>query len=159
MGNFDGLVGVEDVSVEKLRATRQKMAKEPPAFPTDEPFAISHGSFCGKNILMTPRDAKVAAVLHWKYAGAYPLSEVYKGSKFMKVDSDKARQEYTFWEREIFHLIGVVARKRGWKKEDADLLIRNARRDSAASEHIDELERARVGICHEPGDSKGFTLY
>ena len=56
------------------------------------------------------------AVLDWKFAGPYPLSELLGGGigiNILEVNDDKLDRENTLWSREIVCNVGETVKRRG----------------------------------------------
>lgn len=89
----------------------------------NEPFALVHGDFHGRNILAD--GGRVLAVLDWEFAGSYPLSETLSGGGIDVVEavSEELDEENTVWNREIRGLIAREVARRGWEQGEIDLLM------------------------------------
>lgn len=108
--------------VEHLRATRDNLFSDPSPFPPQEPLALAHGDFCGRNIMV--HDGHVRAIIDWEFAGSYPLSELLGGSgvELFVLDDDSLR-EYGMWSDRINEMAVEKARARGWDEERIELLV------------------------------------
>lgn len=89
----------------------------------DEPFALVHGDFHGRNILSN--GDQVLAILDWEFAGSYPLSETLSGGDIDVVEavSEQLDEENTVWNRTIRGLIVQEVTRRGWDQGQIDLLM------------------------------------
>lgn len=86
-------VSVQDFVVE-LQKKKDSLAA---ADIADEPFALVHGDFHGRNILSD--GDQVLAILDWEFAGSYPLSETLSGGGIDVVEavSEELDDENTGW--------------------------------------------------------------
>jgi hypothetical protein len=107
--------------VHSLEETRKSISNE--MSQPDEPFVLVHGDFHGRNIIMNCTE--VSAVLDWEFAGSYPLSELLddNGISVLECEDTHSADENMEWCDRILECVGDVARRRGWKEEDVDLLV------------------------------------
>lgn len=63
--------------IESLQTTRNELFSNPSPFLPQEPFALVHGDFYGRNIMV--HNGHISAVIDWEFAGSYPLSELLSG--------------------------------------------------------------------------------
>ena len=63
--------------IESLQRVRDKISSDVSLFLPHEPFALVHGDFCGRNMMV--HTGHISAVIDWEFAGSYPLSELLGG--------------------------------------------------------------------------------
>ncbi|KAL8819160.1 MAG: hypothetical protein Q9191_007794 [Dirinaria sp. TL-2023a] len=114
---------------------RRSIAEDDKAFTPEEPFVLVHGDFHGRNIMM--KDGRIAAILDWEFAGAYPLSELLGGVgvDVLEMESEGDVDENNKWSEVIVKLAGEIARSKGWDEKRLALLLGDGNPD---------LQRARV---------------
>lgn len=106
----------------ELKATRDGLASENIELGPQEPFALVHGDFCGRNIMI--HDGHVKAVLDWEFAGSYPLSEILGGIAIEVFElEDENLLENEHWSDVIRDKIVDRARDKGWQEERIQLLV------------------------------------
>lgn len=130
-----------------LQATRDGPASEDIELGPQEPFALVHGDFCGRNIMV--HDGHVKAVLDWEFAGSYPLSEILGGIGIEMFElEDENLLENEHWSDVIRDKIVDRAREKGWDDERIQLLV---------GEGNGELQLARREMIPMggPGDDEG----
>lgn len=89
----------------------------------EEPFVLNHGDFHGRNIMV--RDKKIVAILDWKFAGSYPISEVFAGNGIdvVEMEDDETVDEAWEWSDRIVALAEERAKARGWDEDKVKLLV------------------------------------
>lgn len=122
----------EDIPKDKfltgLQAKRDKLAANPAPFLPQEPFALVHGDFCGRNMII--HNGKINAIIDWEFAGSYPLSELLGGTgiEMFELDDDNLL-EHGQWSDKIRDLIVDKARARAWNDEKLELLVGEGNRE------------------------------
>lgn len=114
----------------KREEARLQLEKQP---LTREPFVLCHGDLQGRNILM--RGTEIAAIIDWEFAGSYPLSELNQQDVEVvewdgEDDEDVATREtqILFWGKRIQpELQPRIARERGWREEEIEMLMSRGR--------------------------------
>ena len=108
--------------IEFLRTTRDKLISDVSSFLPQEPFALMHGDFCGRNIMV--HNGSISAVIDWEFAGSYPLSELLGGMGVELFEQeDDNLLEYRQWSDRIRDAIVEKARSRGWDEDRVALLV------------------------------------
>ena len=108
--------------IAELRSTRARLLADPSDFLPQEPFALVHGDFCGRNILV--HDGHVRSIIDWEFAGFYPLNEVVGGTGIELFELEDANlMEYGMWGDRMRDLLVDKARFRGWEEEKVELLV------------------------------------
>ena len=115
-------------------------------------IGINHGDFSTSNVLV--RDGRVVAVIDWKFAGTYSLTDIPGLMDIISLSKegynnnpDSAQAEDLKWNRRVQEAIESVARERGWPDEDVTAFMRgppgilsNARFEMFPRDWIDERE-------------------
>ena len=86
--------------IESLRTCRDRLFSDISSFLPQEPFALMHGDFCGRNT--TVHDGHISAVIDWEFAGSCPLSELLGGvgGELFELEDDNLL-EYRQWSDRI----------------------------------------------------------
>ena len=114
--------------IAELQATRDKLASDPSPFLPQEPFALVHGDFCGRNIMI--HEGHVRAIIDWEFAGSYPLSELLGGSGVELFElEDENLTEYGEWSNRLRDMLVEKARSRDWDEGKIDLLVGDGNRE------------------------------
>ena len=108
--------------IESLRTARNDLSSNPSLFLPQEPFALVHGDFCGRNILVG--NGQIQAIIDWEFAGSYPLSEQLGGVgvELFELEDDNLL-EYGRWSDSIRDRVVERARNRGWVEDQVALLV------------------------------------
>lgn len=124
--------------VEELKRERIAAESELDRSPRMEPFVLCHNDLHSRNVLMN--GTKVAAIIDWEFAGAYPLSELNADTfEVMEWESEEAGDEILRWGRRIrSELVPGIATERRWDPKDIVLL-------TSAGDQL--LQSARVEMC------------
>ncbi len=114
--------------VESLRAARDRLIADPSPFLPQEPFALVHGDFCGRNIMV--HNGHINAVIDWEFAGSYPLSELLGGVgvELFELEDDNLL-EYRRWSDRIRDALVEKVRGRGWDEDQVALMVGPGNRD------------------------------
>lgn len=114
--------------IESLRTARDKLISEESSFLPQEPFALVHGDFCGRNIMV--HQGHVRAVIDWEFAGSYPLSELLGGVGVELFElEDENLLEYGQWSDRIRDAAVEKARNRDWDEDKVALLVGQGNRE------------------------------
>ena len=108
--------------IESLRTTRDNLISDASSFLPPEPFALVHGDFCGRNLLV--HNGNISAVIDWEFAGSYPLSELLGGIgvELFELEDDNLL-EYRQWSDRIRDAMVEKVRNRGWEEYKVALLV------------------------------------
>jgi aminoglycoside phosphotransferase (APT) family kinase protein len=130
----------KEAFIASLKFMRNVLTKSASTGLPEEPFVLNHGDCHGRNIMV--REQKIVAVLDWKFAGSYPLSEVLAGTGVDVVEmvDDEMVDEAWKWSDRIVALAEEQARARGWEEEKVGLLVGQGNR---------ELQAARMEMLPE----------
>ena len=131
--------------IESLRTARNNIALDPSPFLPQEPFALVHGDFCGRNIMVDK--GHISAVIDWEFAGSYPLSELLGGVgvELFELEDDNLL-EYRQWSDEIKDAVVEKVRSRGWDEDRVALLVGSGNREV-------QLARREMIPMDDDGDS------
>ena len=125
-----------------LQGTRDALSSDPSPFLPQEPFALVHGDFCGRNMMI--HDGHIRAIIDWEFAGSYPLSELLGGSSVELSElEDTNLEEYNEWGERIRDLIVDKAREGGWEDAKISWLVGEGNWD------LQLARREMVPIAHE----------
>lgn len=119
----------KDSFIKTLQDAQQAILVDERAFQPEEPFVLIHGDFHGRNIMV--RDGQVKAILDWKFAGSYPLSELLGGVgvDVLEVEDEEGEHENNKWSLIIVKLAGDIARSKGWNERRLQLLLGDGNSD------------------------------
>lgn len=108
--------------IESLRIARDKLFSDVSSFLPQEPFALVHGDFCGRNMMV--HNGHISAVIDWEFAGSYPLSELLGGVgvELFELEDDNLL-EYRQWSDKIKDAVVEKLRGRGWDEDKVALLV------------------------------------
>ena len=120
--------------LESLRTARDRVISDPSDFLPQEPFALVHGDFCGRNIMV--HNGRISAVIDWEFAGSYPLSELLGGMgvELFELEDDNLL-EHRQWSNRIRDVMVEEVRSKGWDEEKVELMVGQGNR---------ELQLARI---------------
>lgn len=112
----------EEKFIECLKTTRDKLISNISSFFPQEPFALLHVDFCGRNIMV--HNGNVSAVIDWEFAGRYPFSELLGGVGVELFElEDENLLEYRQWSDRIRDVMVEKMRSRGWEEDRVALLV------------------------------------
>ena len=108
--------------IESLKTTRDKFISDGSSFLPQEPFALVHGDFSGRNIMV--HNGTISAVIDWEFAGSYPLSELLGGMGVELFElEDENLLEFRQWSDRIRDAMVEKVRSRGWEEDRVALLV------------------------------------
>ncbi|CAD6574326.1 MAG: hypothetical protein ASARMPRED_006663 [Alectoria sarmentosa] len=121
--------------IESLRTCRDRLFSDISSFLPQEPFALMHGDFCGRNT--TVHDGHISAVIDWEFAGSCPLSELLGGvgGELFELEDDNLL-EYRQWSDRIKD--GVVEKEVQLARREMIPMDDNADSDEDEDEDEDE---------------------
>lgn len=114
--------------IESLRTARDKLFSDMSSFLPQEPFALVHGDFCGRNMMV--HNGHISAIIDWEFAGSYPLSELLGGVgvELFELEDDNL-VEYRKWSDKIKDAVVEKVRSRGWDEDKVALLVGQGNRE------------------------------
>ena len=153
--------------IESLRTTRNRLSSDESSFLPQEPFALVHGDFCGRNIMV--HNGHISAIINWEFAGSYPLSELLGGLGVELFDlEDDNLLEFGQWSMRIKDAVAEKVRSRGWDEDKVALLVGEgnrevqlARREMIPMDDEDENDKDEDGKNEDDGSadvSRGGNL-
>lgn len=114
--------------IESLRTTRNRLFSDESSFLPQGPFALVHGDFCGRNIVV--HNGHISAIIDWEFAGSYPLSELLGGLGVeLFALEDHNLLEYGEWSNRIKDAVVEKVRSRGWDEDKVALLVGEGNRE------------------------------
>ena len=114
--------------IESLQTARDRIVTDPSSFLPQEPFALVHGDFCGRNLMV--HKGHISAVIDWEFAGSFPLSELLGGVgvELFELEDDNL-WEHGQWSDRIREAAVEKARSRGWDEGQVALLVGRGNRE------------------------------
>lgn len=114
--------------IESLRTARDTLSSDTSSFIPQEPFALVHGDFCGRNMMV--HKGHISAIIDWEFAGSYPLSELLGGVgvELFELEDDNLL-EYRQWSDQIRDVMVEKVRSKGWDEDKVALLVGQGNRE------------------------------
>lgn len=88
---------------------------------------LVHEDFHAGNMLV--RDGKLVAVLDWDFSGVYPRSQLLGRAQILQISvpfedhDEEMEKEEDEWHERYRHMVGEVAKRRGWAVDDIGTLL------------------------------------